>query len=257
MPVPVTPAAGPYQQPPSPYEPAPAFVPVQQYPDQQYPDQQYGAPPPGRQRQWWVPVLIGVVVLLAIGAIATVVLVGRDDGEPTGSPTASAPTSASTPSTAGRSDPPTAEPSSAPPTRPGSVGLVAIDPAVTDPRAVDVATMFDSHFAGVNAKDYAKALAAYDPAGVINPNDPDQAADFRSAVSTTTDDQIILRSIGPDPTGRGVLAARLTFRSNQQAGYGPRERTDETCTMWDVTYTITQPGGAYKILAGSATNSPC
>jgi hypothetical protein len=252
MPVPVTPPAGPYQQPP-PYEPAPAFVPAHQD------SQPYAAPPaPGRERRWWVPVLIGVVVLLAIGAITTVVLVSRDGEEPTGSPpTASAQASVPATPTANPSSPPTAGPSSQSPTTPGSVGVVAIDPAVTDPRTVDVATMFDSHFSAVNAKDYARALAAYDPAGVINPNDPGQAADFQRAISTTTDDQILLRSIGPDPTGRGVLAARVTFRSNQQAGYGPRERPNETCTAWDVTYTITRPGGAYKILAGSATHAPC
>ena len=132
-----------------------------------------------------------------------------------------------------------------------------IDPAVTDPRAADVAAMFDSHFSAVNAKDYAKAIAAYDPAGVINPNDSAQASDFRQAISTTTDEQITLRSIGPDSSGRGVLAARVTFRSNQQAGYGPRERPNETCTAWDVTYSVSQPGGVYKIFAGKATNAPC
>jgi hypothetical protein len=116
--------------------------------------------------------------------------------------------------------------------------------------------MFDTHFSAVNAKDYARALSVYDPAGVINPNDPGQAADFQEAVSTTTDSQIMLRSIGPST--RGVLDARVTFRSNQQSGYGPRERPSETCTAWDVTYTLTQPGGGgYKILAGTATNAPC
>jgi hypothetical protein len=192
-------------------------------------------------------VLVGLVVLLALGAVTTVLLVEVNNDEPTGSP----------PATSAPSSPSTTKPGSAAPTKPGSVGVVAIDPAVTDPRAVDVATMFDSHFAAVNAKNYAKAIAVYDPAGVINPNDPGQASDFQRAVSTTTDDQIVLRSVGADPAGRGVLAARVTFRSNQQAGYGPSERPDETCTAWDVTYTLSQPGGAYKILAGKATNSPC
>jgi hypothetical protein len=135
--------------------------------------------------------------------------------------------------------------------------VVAIDPGVTDPRTADVAAMFDSHFAAVNAKNYAQALAAYDPAGVINPNDSSQASAYQRDISTTTDDQIMLRGIGPDTSGKGVLAARVTFRSNQQAGYGPKERPNETCTAWDVTYTISRPGGAYKIFAGKATNAPC
>jgi hypothetical protein len=238
--------AAPYQQQvygtAAPYETAPGYA------DPGYP------PPPGgeRPRQWWVPVLIGLVVLLAVGAVTTVVLVGRDDGEPrvrpstqtgTAAPSAASPTGASA--------------GPATPTTPASVGVVAIDPGVTDPRAADVAAMFDSHFAAVNAKNYAQALAAYDPAGAINPNDAAQAAAYQRDVSTTTDDQIVLRGIGPDTTGKGVLAARVTFRSTQQAGYGPKERPNEACTAWDVTYTISRPGGVYKIFAGKATNSPC
>ena len=241
-----------YEQPQ--YEQPPAFGPAQPEPHG------YGPPPPAptRERRWWIPVLIGVVVLLAIGAVTTVVLVERGNDEPTGSRPATTTTPAGSPGTSGPTTAPsTSGPTSASPTTPSSVGVVAIDPAVTDPRAADVAAMFDSHFSAVNAKDYAKAIAAYDPAGVINPNDSAQASDFRQAISTTTDEQITLRSIGPDSSGRGVLAARVTFRSNQQAGYGPRERPNETCTAWDVTYSVSQPGGVYKIFAGKATNAPC
>ena len=240
-----------YEQPR--FEPAPAFVPPQPEPHV------YGPPPgPARERRWWIPVLVGVVVLLAIGAITTVVLVERGDDEPTGSPPATtAPPATSSGTSRPTTAPSTAGPTSAAPTTPSSVGVVAIDPAVSDPRVGDVAAMFDSHFSAVNAKDYAKAIAAYDPAGVINPNDPAQASDFRQAISTTTDDQIMLRSIGPDSSGRGVLVARVTFRSHQQAGYGPRERPNETCTAWDVTYSVSQPGGTYKIFAGKASNSAC
>jgi hypothetical protein len=241
-----------YEQPPHhpmPAEAAPTYA------------EPYSAPPaPARQRQWWVPVLVGVVVLLAIGAVTTVVLVGRDDnGGPTGSPpTTGAPTTAPGTGTGGpTSAPSTAEPGPASPSTPSSVGLVAIDPTVSDPRAADVAAMFDTHFAAVNAKDYVRALSVYDPAGVINPNDSRQASDYQRAISTTSDDQIMLRSVGPDTSGRGVLAARLTFRSSQQAGYGPRERPNETCTAWDVTYTLSQPGGTYKIFAGQATSAAC
>jgi hypothetical protein len=253
------PAAGGYVPPAYPaqgvpYDPAQG-VPYEAAPG--YADPQY-APVPGGERptRWWVPVLIGLVVLLAVGAVTTVVLLGRDDGDPTvtppnstetAGPTTGAPTKPRTGPTAGTSTPST----------PTSVGVVAIDSGVTDPRTADVAAMFDSHFSAVNAKNYTQALAAYDPAGVINPNDPAQASSYQHDVSTTTDDQITLRSVGPDPSGKGVLAARVTFRSNQQAGYGPKDRPDETCTRWDVTYTISRPDGVYKIFAGKATNSPC
>jgi hypothetical protein len=240
----------PYQQPPEQYqqpqyEPAPAFVPAR--PDPQL----YGsAPPPAqRRRRWWVPVLVAVVVLLAAGAVTTVLLVERNKDDPVVQPSATTQVP-----TGGTGEPTPSAPTSS---APAPVGVVAIDPSVTDPRAADVASMFDTHFSAVNAKDYARALSVYDPAGVINPNDAGEAADFQQAVSTTTDSQIMLRSIGPSARG-GVLDARVTFRSNQQAGYGPQERPNETCTAWDVTYTLTQPGGgAYKILAGKATNAPC
>jgi hypothetical protein len=227
--------------------------PVEHLPYPPPPGQQYPvAPASTGHRRWWVPVLVALVVLLAAGAVTTVLLVGRGDDDPTTQPSV-----ATSPGQTGATGEPTSKPPSAPvSSRPGSVGLVGIDPAVSDPRVVDVATMFDTHFAAVNAKNYARALSVYDPAGVINPNDQEQAADFQEAVSTTTDSQIVLRAIGPST--RGVLDARVTFRSNQQAGYGPRERPSETCTAWDVTYSVTQPSGsAYKILAGTASSAPC
>jgi hypothetical protein len=241
--------AAPYDRQVQPYEVAPGF-----------PEAPYAPPSRGeRPQRWWVPVLIGLVVLLAVGAITTVVLLGRDDGDPTvippgqtGTPTAAM----STADTSSGASPWTTADSSAS-ASPASVGVVAIDQAVTDPRVAEVAAMFDSHFSAVNAKNYAQALAAYDPAGVINPNDPAQASAYQRDISTTTDDQIMLRGIGPDPSGKGVLAARVTFRSTQRAGFGPKERPNETCTAWDVTYTISRPAGAYKIFAGKATNSPC
>jgi len=149
-----------YEQPQ--YEQPPAFGPAQPEPHG------YGPPPPAptRERRWWIPVLIGVVVLLAIGAVTTVVLVERGNDEPTGSRPATTTTPAGSPGTSGPTTAPsTSGPTSASPTTPSSVGVVAIDPAVTDPRAADVAAMFDSHFSAVNAKDYAKAIAAYDAFG--------------------------------------------------------------------------------------------
>ena len=227
------------------YQSAPAFVPAEVYGPALSPPQ--AAP----RRRWWVPVLIAVVLLLAIGAIATVGLVdqnGDDTANPTPTPTPTAVTS--TPARPSPSAPATS--SSAPP-----AGLVTTDPSVTDSRAADVAALFEDYFTAINNRDYDQALAAYDPAGVINPGNAKQAADFKQAISTTTDSQIVLRSVGPPASGRGVLDARVTFVSNQQPGYGPRERPGETCTAWDVTYAISQPAGAYKIVIGKATSSAC
>jgi hypothetical protein len=237
-----------YQQPaydpnhPS-YQPAPAFVPAEAYGPSP-------APPPGDRRRWWVPVLLVVVLLLAGGAIATVLLVDGDGGRENTANPQPTPTGVSSPT---RTPPsPTASASPSAPPR-----LVTTDPSVSDSRAAAVADMFEDYFTAINNRDYDAALAAYDPAGVINPSDARQAADFKQAISTTTDSQIVLRSVGPPASGRGVLDARVTFRSNQQPGYGPRERPTETCTAWDVTYALSQPAGEYKIVIGKATHAPC
>lgn len=223
------------------YQPAPAFVPAEGYGPSLAP------PPPGDRRRWWVPVLLLVVLLLAGGAIATVLLVdGNEDRGTTANPQPT-PTGVSSPTRT----PPSPTVSAAPPR------LVTTDPSVSDSRAAAVADMFEDYFTAINNRDYDRALEAYDPAGVINPGDARQAADFKQAISTTTDSQIVLRSVGPPASGRGVLDARVTFRSNQQPGYGPRERPTETCTAWDVTYALSQPAGEYKIVIGKATHAPC
>jgi len=80
---------------------------------------------------------------------------------------------------------------------------------VTDPRAADVAAMFDSHFSAVNAKDYAKAIAAYDPAGVINPNDANALTKFQEGVSTTRDRDILLVDSTLSVCGMSALAEEL------------------------------------------------
>jgi hypothetical protein len=227
------------------YQPAPAFVPAEGYGPPLAP------PEPAQRHRWWVPVLVVLVLLLAGGAIATVLLVERDKGEETAGPgpgpTGAASTADATPGPAA-----SASPSASP-------RLVTTDPSVADARATGVADLFEDYFTAINNRDYDQALAAYDPAGVINPNDARQVADFKQAISTTTDNQIVLRSVGPPTATRpgGVLDARVTFRSNQQPGYGPKERPNEPCTAWDVTYTLSQPAGDYKILIGNAAHAPC
>ncbi|WP_327009929.1 hypothetical protein OHA72_23475 [Dactylosporangium sp. NBC_01737] len=100
--------------------------------------------------------------------------------------------------------------------------------------------------------------ALYDPAGIVNPNNPKSVTKFSNDVATTYDDDITLRSVTADTTGKGVLQARLTFRSRQDAGKGPVGRPEETCTRWDVTYVLSRPAGRYLIRAGNgASSAPC
>lgn len=137
----------------------------------------------------------------------------------------------------------------APETVPTAVGLVDVTAVAGQGDAEAVAEMFDSYFRGIDDGDIPQALAEYDPAGVVDPADPDQASQFARAVATTRDDGISLVGLGGDPTGRGAVQARVTFTSHQAAGYGPASDPEETCTRWDVTYILTYDRSAgYRIL---------
>lgn len=155
---------------------------------------------------------------------------------------------------------PTTEPTTAPAsTAPTAAGIIQIDQSVaSDPRAVQVATMFNTYFQGINTKNYAQSVAEYDPSGVVNPNDPAQVSSFEQAVSTSSDSQIDLLGISPSGTGPATTA-QLTFQSTQAAGYGPAGNTGETCTNWNLTYTLSQSAaGDYLILGTqSASDSAC
>jgi hypothetical protein len=228
---------------------------------------------PPRRLKLWVPVVTGVVGLIALLVTAALILPespfrlsaldGRTKGPggPSSAPS-SAPSGQAQPSGTRTGTPRTSAPattaSPAKATGPVTVGLVTIDPSVTDQRAAGVATMFNTHFTGINNKDYARAIQVFDPAGVLNPNDPDDLAQFQQGVSTTHDRDVLLRAVGPPTTGKGTLEARLSFNSEQQAGYGPKERKNETCTHWDIWYVLTEPSsGQYRILGSRPTNSAC
>ena len=146
---------------------------------------------------------------------------------------------------------PTAEPTSAPPT---ASGIVTIAPAVTDERALDVATMFDTYFGGINRKDYAAVGSVLDPAGSIDPGNPAQMQAVADGTRTTQDSDVTL--VGLADAADSLLRAEVTFRSTQAAGNGPRGRSGETCTSWDIVYTVTL-GDAYRIEKSKATSAPC
>jgi hypothetical protein len=144
-------------------------------------------------------------------------------------------------------------------TRPTTVGIVDIGAVANDSRAVSVGRVFDAYFSGINTQDLSRTFAVFDPAGVVDPNDADQRSAFADAVATSQDTNVRVVGIGP-PAGDGVaLTARVTFVSHQAAGYGPARNPDETCTDWDVTYSLTDAaGGGYLILRSSANRSaPC
>ncbi len=259
-------SAPPISGPPISGSPAYLEYPPPQYPPPQYPAQ-YPAPypPPGpphppRRMRGWIIALAALVILVPAAAVAGVALLRSHHTpvaapSPTAAPTSSASASDSSP-TAGPTTPGPTPTTAKPTENPTKVGIVDIGPVAGDSRASDVGRMFDTYFSAINARDFDTAVQVYDPSGSINPNDPNQRQTFANGVSTTTDSAASVQSIGPDGS---TVPVRITFVSHQQSGYGPKGRTSETCTHWDVTYLLSSPSaGQYKIVkATKATNRPC
>jgi hypothetical protein len=215
----------------------------------------------GRQGRLIAMIAATAFAVLLIAVAGVVFVIRRSSSHEPAQPPAT-PLSATSASTASRSPSPSASRSSEPPSptpAPGRVGVVDASVVIADPKAVDIATMFDTYFSSINGHDYARALSVYDPAGIIQPGDPQQAQKFQHDVSTSTDTDVRLLSIGPGDGGRVAAQARVAFRSNQQPGFGPRGREGETCTLWSVTYSLTNPAARqYRILrATGASNEPC
>ncbi|MGI5243424.1 hypothetical protein [Dactylosporangium sp. CA-139066] len=221
---------------------------------------------PSRRPVWIFPAVVAIVLLLAGGTVAFVL---RDrwlpggTAEPTAGPTGAPAITGDNPQPTGtgpaQPPPTTAATTTGPPTLPAAVGSVRLDPSLDPAQAPAVAAVFDKYFSAVNARNASAALAVMDPGGSINQGDAGAVKRFSDGISTSTDDDVLLLTLGPDSSGKGLLQARVTFRSHQDAGKGPKGRESETCTRWDVTYSITKPGGGdYRIWGStSAGNRPC
>ena len=118
--------------------------------------------------------------------------------------------------------------------------------------------MFNTYFTGINSHDYQQAASVFDPNGIIDPDNSSQVAQFAKGVSTTSDSGMTLVNITPSD-GSTVQTAEVKFTSKQQAGFGPKDDPDSTCTNWDVTYTLTLgSSGNYLINSvSSASDSAC
>ncbi|MFG2044591.1 hypothetical protein [Dactylosporangium sp. NPDC048998] len=221
---------------------------------------------PARRPVWIFPAVVAIVVLLAGGTVAFVLRdrwlpggTAAPTAGPTGGPATSADDGPEPAQTTAQPAPTTATTTAGPPTLPASVGSVRLDPSLDPAQAPAVAAVFDTYFSSVNARNANAALAVMDPGGSLNQGDANAVRRFSEGISTSTDDDILLLALGPDTSGKGTMQARVTFRSHQEAGKGPKGRESETCTRWDVTYSLTRPGGGdYRIWGStSAGNRPC
>lgn len=249
---------------PPPPQPEAEPEPLSPEPHTAWPDDDTGHPRSTDRRQVWI-VAFAAVALTALALTAMVVLPrvlrsgeGTAAAAPTPPPATASPWPSDTPDS---TDTPTPTDSSQDTTPApsesagGTTGLVRIDPGVGDSRAADIAAMFETYFGGINDKDYAAVATVLDPAGSIDPDDADQMAAFQKGTRSTRDSDITLVAIS-GLTGDLILA-EVTFQSEQNAGDGPRGRSYETCTRWDIAYTISSSTAGYRIVKGKAASRPC
>jgi hypothetical protein len=205
------------------------------------------AAPPRPGRPWAGAVAVAVVVAAAwIGFIslghrpdvADPVATGTFATEPTSSPA----TAAATSTPAGAQGP-------------RVVGLIKVNGDVTDRRATDVAHMFDTYFAGVNAKDFDAIASVLDPAGGMSPDNAQQMSALRASLATVMDYNVILQALHGSVASPSAI---VSFRSTQAAGHGPHGRESETCTQWRIVYTLSfRADTGYRIFSAKATSTPC
>ncbi|KAB1102988.1 hypothetical protein F6X54_29915 [Micromonospora aurantiaca] len=223
---------------------------------------------PEPRRAFLRAMLVAAVVSLAIALGAGGVLwLVRDDADVPGADPSPGQTHRIEDDPGAGTDAPSSDPASADPWEltpspsesPAVVGIVTIEAGVVDARAAEVARTFDAYFSAVNNRNYPAAAAMFDPAGdVLDPDDGGAVERFGRQLVTTHDSDVVLRSL--TDVGQGVVAAVVTFRSTQDPGYGPKNRPQETCTLWQVRYELsTTSSGTYRILRSKSAvpSRPC
>ncbi len=223
-----------------------------------------GAQPPGGERSLnrriWSVSFLAVIAVLGAVAIGTAFVQANQRPARQSGGSLSVPTgSESGPSLPTPESSPTSELTSPSPTEPArrTVGIVDYTDA-TDGRAFDVARTLNEYFSGINTRTYERARVVIDPRSPINPQNPASWNTFIHDVSTTTDSDIMLHGVSTDTTGAGSALADVTFRSIQAPGYGPAGSEQETCTDWNLTYTLTEPiPRNFLIFEANGTHAPC
>ena len=210
-------------------------------------------PPPRRRRPLIAWGLAAIATAVVGASIAGYVLTHSTGpaGVPSANSQANTPLSPASQQFTSPPPSPTASPT------PTSVGMVTIGNSITgDPQAQAIAGVFNTYFSNINNHHYRKALSVFDPSSPLNPESSTMLNDLSSADATSTDSDVVLTGLYPSGGGT-VTKAEVTFQSTQDPGYGPAANPNQTCTKWDLTYTLTQPSGSYLIYGDSGTNTGC
>ena len=135
-----------------------------------------------------------------------------------------------------------------PPTTAPATGAVAIAPGITHPATSDVARVLDAYVTGINERRYSDAFALLSP---DNPTAKRGVQAWIDAESSTRIRDARLRSVSDGPTGS--VNAEMTFTSTQSAELGPN---GQTCTLWDLVYTMVGPGPDWRIRLADTRSDP-
>jgi hypothetical protein len=199
--------------------------------------------PPLRRGQTAILTILLVVVLLAVGGGAYV-LVSHFTGHklatpPSSNPTLSAPATqaAGTTTPASPSATATTSPTTSPTVSPSARVIVAAD-VTANPAEPTVAGFLDRYFTAINSHDY----AAYSSLLDSREQSVNTPASFNTGYGSTTDSAETLTGIA-GTTGGGE-AATVSFTSHQNAAESP---TKTSCTSWTITLYLQPNGGSYLI----------
>ncbi|MGY2004425.1 S1 family peptidase [Blastococcus sp. SYSU DS1024] len=123
----------------------------------------------------------------------------------------------------------------------GPEGVTVPEAQIDAATARHVASTLNVYFRAINNGDFATAFAQR------TPQDMDFER-FRDAVRTSQDYGFAVHEARR--AGDEVIVW-LTFTSQQEAGAGPQDRPDETCTDWSLDYRFQQVNGLW-LIAGSS-----
>ncbi|HEY0815744.1 MAG TPA: serine/threonine-protein kinase [Pseudonocardia sp.] len=196
--------------------------------------------PARRGPRWLVPgAVAALVVVLAVAA--TLLYLHRAGPSPAAVATPNiGPTSTATAAASTEAASTTAASATA--------SAVAIAPGITHPATADVARVLDNYIAGIDEHRYADAFALF---SADNPTARKGVAAWEAAESTTQISGARLVSVRSGTAGS--VAADMTFTSTQDARFGFQ---GQTCSRWDLVYTMAGPGPNWLIRRATARTDP-